>query len=89
MEKRLGKGKIKWETEEKRQGETGKVEGETERKDRVRKEERQDKRRRKREKKRERSTHGRKEMNRREDGAKNETKRVGDEREGNFSKLKC
>lgn len=32
MEKRLGKGKMKWETEEKRQGETvGKVEGERER----------------------------------------------------------
>lgn len=30
MEKRLGKGKMKWETEEKRQGETGKMEGEKE-----------------------------------------------------------
>lgn len=31
MEKRLGKGKIKWEIEEKRQEETGKVEGERKR----------------------------------------------------------
>lgn len=35
------------------------------------------------------STHGRKETNRREDGVKNETKRVGAEREENFSKFKC